>query len=405
MSNVLSVKQAQQLEAVVSKRGTGEISRQELLDLSNELFAKPNALAWVPKLASKAGWGKYDITSLVFGSSQSPESSAIANSNESGAVYQSAAARAPKVKLADGVPVAEADSSYLPVVDKNYVPHGNMKTLEPVIASGLFYPVFITGLSGNGKTTMVQQVCAKLKRELFRANITIETDEDDLLGGFRLVNGDTVWQDGAVVEAMRRGAVLLLDEVDLASNKIMCLQSVLEGKAIYLKKINQVVEPAKGFTVVATANTKGKGDNSGAFAGTNVLNEAFLDRFPVTIYQDYPTNKQEIKILECIRASIGATGDEDFSGKLVTWAANIRKAYDEEAVTEIITTRRLINIVQAHHIFGDRKKAIELCIERFDDETKKAFLDFYNALDDSSVESDQNAVEAEKLTKEDVIAW
>lgn len=402
MSNVLSAKQSQQLEAVVAKRGTGILDRQEILGLSNELFGKPNSLAWIAQKAEKPSWGKYDITNLVFASNQPDVSNQVSYANSN--VILEARKKAPVV-VAEGMPIVDSDSSYLPVVDKNYVPHANMKLLEPIISSGLFYPVFITGLSGNGKTTMVQQVCAKLNRELFRANITVETDEDDLLGGFRLVNGDTVWQDGVVVEAMRRGAVLLLDEVDLASNKIMCLQSALEGKAIYLKKINQVVEPAKGFTVVATANTKGKGDNTGAFIGTNVLNEAFLDRFPITIYQDYPTRLQEVKILDMIRASIGATGDEDFSGKLVTWAANIRKAYEEEAVTEIITTRRLINIVQAQHIFKDRQKSIELCIERFDEETKKAFLDFYKALDGGDEQTATTQAGAEQISKEDVLAW
>lgn len=330
----------------------------------------------------------------------------IENTDDNSVIFD-AASRKAKVAVTpvEGLPVVDENSSYLPKIDTNYVPHGNLKMLEPIIASGLFYPVFITGLSGNGKTTMVQQACAKLKRELFRANITVETDEDDLLGGFRLVNGDTVWQDGAVVEAMRRGAVLLLDEVDLASNKIMCLQSVLEGKAIYLKKINQVVEPAKGFTVVATANTKGKGDATGAFIGTNTLNEAFLDRFPITIYQDYPTQKQEVKILELIRAQIGSTGDEDFADKLVTWAVSIRKAYDEEAVSEIITTRRLINIVQAHHIFKDRKKSIEMCIERFDEETRKAFLDFYKALDGSGAADASGGVTAEPITAQKILTW
>lgn len=405
MTIELSSKQAQQLAEVVAKRGTGNISRTELLEVSKELYGSENALVWISRSAPKAGWGLYQLSALISNLAESVSAEQSQEQSEDQTQTQwanAAAARRPAVKLAEGLEPASPDSAFLPVVDKNYIQHENFKLVEPIIASGMFYPVFITGLSGNGKTTMVQQVCAKLKRELVRANITIETDEDDLLGGFRLVGGDTVWQDGPVIEAMKRGAVLLLDEVDLASNKIMCLQSVLEGKSIFLKKVNQVIEPAKGFTVLATANTKGKGDNSGGFVGTNILNEAFLDRFPITVYQDYPTNKQEIKILEAIRTSIGAEGDEDFVPKLVTWASNIRKAYEEESVSEIITTRRLINIVQAHHIFKDRKRSIELCIERFDEETKKAFLDFYKALDDAASTTGQATT---KVTAEDVLAW
>lgn len=393
MSNVLSVKQVNQLKAVVEKRGSGQLHRAELLELSVELFGKPNSLAWIPQVSVVVERGVYDISNIV--------SSLDAESTTTNVVME-ASRKSPKVQQNFVAPDVE-DSPNLPKIDSGYVAHTNMKIVEPIIASGLFYPVFITGLSGNGKTTMVQQVCAKLKRELFRANITVETDEDDLLGGFRLIDGNTVWQDGVVIEAMRRGAVLLLDEVDLASNKIMCLQSVLEGKSIYLKKTNQVIEPAKGFTVIATANTKGKGDDSGTFIGTNVLNEAFLDRFPITVYQTYPTQKQEIKILELVREQLGETGEDDFSGKLVVWANSIRKAYDEDAVTEIITTRRLINIVQAQNIFKDRKKSIELCIERFDTETKKAFLDFYSALDSEPTKIEESPEVV--YVREDVLKW
>ena len=239
----------------------------------------------------------------------------------------------------------------------------------------MFYPVFITGMSGNGKTFSVEQACANLNRELIRVNITIETDEDDLIGGFRLVNGNTVWHNGPVVEALERGAVLLLDEVDLASNKILCLQSVLEGKGVFLKKIGKYVKPSKGFTVIATANTKGKGSDDGRFVGTNVLNEAFLERFPVTFEQAYPTPATEQKMLDLLSA------DKEFNKRLVDWADIIRRTFYDGGVDEIISTRRLVHIVKAFQIFGNRAKAITTCISRFDEETKQAFQELYDKVD------------------------
>ena len=276
--------------------------------------------------------------------------------------------------------VMEDQDSYIPEKFLGYVPWGNFNTVKDVIKSNIFYPMFITGLSGNGKTLMVKEVCAKLKREFIRANITVETDEDDLIGGFRLLNGETVWHDGPVVTAMKRGAVLLLDEIDLASNKIMALQPVLEGSSIYLKKIGKWVHPAEGFTVIATANTKGQGSDDGRFIGTNVLNEAFLERFPVTIEQSYPTAKMETKILD---NELGKHGIEDaeFSTNLVKWADVIRKTFYEGGVDEIISTRRLVHIVGAFSIFKDKSKAIELTVNRFDIETKESFLDLYSKID------------------------
>ena len=265
--------------------------------------------------------------------------------------------------------------SFIPDKDANYVPFGNFADVKKIIASRRFYPTFITGLSGNGKTVSVEQACASLNRELIRVNITIETDEDDLIGGFRLVNGETVWHNGPVVEALERGAVLLLDEVDLASNKILCLQSVLEGKGLFLKKIGKYVKPALGFTIFATANTKGKGSDDGRFVGTNVLNEAFLERFPVTFEQSYPTAATETKIL------INNGAEETFADNLVKWAGVIRKTFFDGGVDEIITTRRLVHIVQANDIFGDRIKAITNCINRFDEDTKQSFLDLYTKVD------------------------
>ena len=276
--------------------------------------------------------------------------------------------------------VMDNQDSYIPEKFDGYVSWGNFNTVKDVVKSEIFYPLFITGLSGNGKTLLVKEVCAKLKREFVRANITIETDEDDLVGGFRLLNGETVWHDGPVVTAMKRGAILLLDEIDLASNKIMCLQPVLEGSSVYIKKIGKWVHPKKGFNVIATANTKGQGADDGKFIGTNILNEAFLERFPVTIEQTYPTAAMETKILN---NEFGKHGIEDseFAKNLVKFADVVRKTFAEGGVDEIISTRRLVHIVGAYAIFDDKLKAIEMCVARFDDETKSSFVDLYSKID------------------------
>jgi len=276
--------------------------------------------------------------------------------------------------------VMDQQDSYVPERFNGYVPWGNYSTVQSVIKAGIFYPIFITGMSGNGKTLMVKEVCAKLKREYVRANITIETDEDDLIGGFRLINGETVWHDGPVVTAMKRGAVLLLDEIDLASNKIMALQPVLEGSSIYLKKIGKWIHPEPGFTVIATANTKGQGSDDGRFIGTNVLNEAFLERFPVTIEQSYPTAKMETKMLVNELAKHDLK-DDSFVDNLIKWADVIRKTFMEGGCDEIISTRRLVHIIGAYSIFKDKMTAIQLTVNRFDTETKESFLDLYTKID------------------------
>ena len=262
-----------------------------------------------------------------------------------------------------------------PEKDDTFVKFGPFGDLKTIIQAGLFYPTFITGLSGNGKTFSVEQACAQTGRELVRVNITIETDEDDLIGGFRLVNGDTVWHNGPVIEALERGAVLLLDEIDLASNKILCLQSILEGKGVFLKKMGKYVKPKAGFNVIATANTKGKGSDDGRFIGTNVLNEAFLERFALTFEQEYPTTSVETKILS------KRCSDKEFCARLSDWADIIRKTFYDGGIDEVISTRRLIHIIQAYAIFNDKVKAIQLCLNRFDDETKQAFLDLYDKVD------------------------
>ena len=267
------------------------------------------------------------------------------------------------------------EQNLIPQKDDSFVKFGNFGDIKKIIESRVFYPTFITGLSGNGKTFSVEQACAQLGRELIRVNITIETDEDDLIGGFRLVNGETVWHNGPVIEALERGAILLLDEIDLASNKILCLQSILEGNGVFLKKIGKFIQPTAGFNVIATANTKGKGSDDGRFIGTNVLNEAFLERFPVTFEQEYPTAATETKILNKLCA------DENFCKRLADWADIIRKTFYDGGIEEIISTRRLVHIIKAYNIFGDKAKAIQVCVNRFDDETKQAFLELYDKVD------------------------
>ena len=277
-----------------------------------------------------------------------------------------------------GQPVAERN--LVPEKDETFVKFGSFNDVKKIIQSKQFYPTFVTGLSGNGKTFSIEQACAQLGRELIRVNITIETDEDDLIGGFRLVNGETVWHNGPVIEALERGAILLLDEIDLASNKILCLQSVLEGNGLFLKKIGRYVEPRDGFNIFATANTKGKGSDDGRFIGTNVLNEAFLERFPVTFEQEYPTVNNEVKILQAVSKTLGKV-DEDFCKRLVDWADIIRKTFYDGGIEDIISTRRLVHIIRAYSIFKDKAKAMKVCINRFDDETKQAFMELYDKVD------------------------
>jgi len=273
-----------------------------------------------------------------------------------------------------------SEKNLVPEIDETFFKFGNFADIKKVIQSKQFYPTFITGLSGNGKTFSVEQACAQLGRELIRVNITIETDEDDLIGGFRLVDGATVWHNGPVIEALERGAILLLDEIDLASNKILCLQSVLEGNGVFLKKIGRFVKPRAGFNILATANTKGKGSDDGRFIGTNVLNEAFLERFPVTFEQAYPSVNNEIKLL-CLHADRVGVKDAEFVKKLVDWADIIRKTFYDGGIEELISTRRLVHILRAYSIFKNKAKAIQVCINRFDDETKQSFMELYDKVD------------------------
>jgi hypothetical protein len=276
----------------------------------------------------------------------------------------------------------------VPAPFEGFVPWGNFSLIEKVVKSGMFYPIFVTGLSGNGKTLMVEQVCAKLNKELIRVNVTIETDEDDLLGGFRLVNGETKFVPGPVIEAMERGCTLLLDECDLGSNKLLALQPVLEGKGVYLKKINKWVTPKEGFNVMATANTKGKGSDDGRFIGTNILNEAFLERFAITMEQPYASAITEKKIVMGSMKKYNAV-DEGFASNLITWAEVIRKTFYDGGVDEVISTRRLDHIVKAFAIFGDKMQSIELCVARFDEDTKVSFLDLYTKIDAGILTSEE----------------
>ena len=360
--------QTAQTEALYKKYGRVEITRSEIND-----FVKSGEISnpsWLKSDKYKVSRGVYSLP--IAGNDFSPSLTDVPLVDET-----------PKVETVSQAAfvVSSLVGNIVPDKDPVFVPWGHFKDIKSIIASKVFYPIFVTGLSGNGKTMNVTQACAAAKRECIRVNITIETDEDDLLGGYRLQDGQTVWQNGPVIEAMERGALLLLDEIDLASNKIMCLQPILEGNGVFLKKINRFVKPSKGFNVIATANTKGQGSDDGKFIGTNILNEAFLERFPITVEQAYPTNKIETKILLNVMAEKGLTATAEFATSLVTWADIIRKTYYEGGVDELISTRRLVHIVEAFSIFKNKMKSIEMCTNRFDLDTKTSFLDLYTKID------------------------
>ena len=368
--NTLNATQTEQVEALFKKYGRVEISRSEIND-----FVKSGEISnpsWLKNDKYKVSRGVYSLP--IAGNDFSPTLTDVPLVPEE--------PKEPVVAKAAFV-VSSLIGNIVPDKDPVFVPWGYFKDIKKIVSSKAFYPIFVTGLSGNGKTMNVSQACAAANRECIRVNITIETDEDDLLGGYRLQDGQTVWQNGPVIEAMKRGALLLLDEIDLASNKIMCLQPILEGNGVFLKKINQFVKPAKGFNVIATANTKGQGSDDGKFIGTNILNEAFLERFPITIEQAYPTNKIEEKILLNVMSDKKLTSvvDNEFAKSLVTWADIIRKTYYEGGVDELISTRRLVHIVEAFSIFKNKMKAIEMCTNRFDLDTKTSFLDLYTKID------------------------
>jgi hypothetical protein len=375
---MLNTKQQEFVDYAVEKFGTAELTVAELKE-ANAHFGCKYAPQWLIKNADyKVGKSTFRLpTESNMVSTPSNVKEAVPETEK---VLTTKAPETATVSEAAYV-VSSLTGDIVPKKDPVFVSFGNYPDVKSIIKSKMFYPVFITGLSGNGKTMGVTQACAENKRELIRVNITIETDEDDLLGGYRLKDGQTVWQNGPVIEAMERGAVLLLDEIDLASNKIMCLQPILEGSGVFVKKINRFIKPANGFNVIATANTKGQGSDDGKFIGTNVLNEAFLERFPITFEQSYPSVAIEQKILVATYKNSTGKSDDDFCKKLVTWADVIRKTYFDGGVDEIISTRRLVHIIQAYAIFGKKMKAVEVCTNRFDDDTKNSFIELYTKVD------------------------
>lgn len=367
------------------------VSREELLSICKKqgMVAPPNWI--VMDKSRRVGRGLYMVNEII--DIEKPHCYNVAQEPTMNTTLE---AKSSVLAMTNG----DRDT-IIPTMSPEYVPWGHFHDIEALIRNKSFTTVYITGLSGNGKTTMVEQICAKLKRECFRVNIIGSTDEDDLFGGLRLVNGDTVWQDGAVIQAMKRGAVLLLDEVDLGSEKLMCLQPVLEGKGVYVKKKNEWVTPAEGFCVVATANTKGKGSEDGRFVGTQIINEAFLDRFDYTYEQEYAPKTTEKKI---IMKAMKKYGKEDpaFADNLVSWAEMIRKSFKDGAVNEIISTRRLINICKAYAVFGNKVKAVNMSLARFDRETQEAFLSLYKKIDGDPAIAEQSKEVKEAKVDEDV---
>jgi hypothetical protein len=372
---MLNTKQQEFVDYAIKKFGSNELTTSQLKE-ANANFGCKYAPQWLIKNAD------FKIGKSLFKLPSEGDFATDVKVESKGEAEKVLTTKAPETETVSEAAyvVSSLTGDIVPKKDPVFVSFGNYPDVKSIIRSKMFYPVFITGLSGNGKTMGVTQACAENKSELIRVNITIETDEDDLLGGYRLRDGQTVWQNGPVIEAMERGAVLLLDEIDLASNKIMCLQPILEGSGVFVKKINKFIKPAHGFNVIATANTKGQGSDDGKFIGTNVLNEAFLERFPITFEQSYPKPAVEEKILNSTLKASGKS-DKDFCKKLVTWADVIRKTYFDGGVDEIISTRRLVHIIQAYAIFGKKMKAVEVCTNRFDDDTKNSFIELYTKVD------------------------
>ena len=361
------------VDAAAEMFGDGAVLSKQNVRASAEKAGVPFP-TWFMKPIFKSYYGHYKLPS----ENEAPVASTLTGTAES--VNESPTT----VNL---IGINSIKQNLVPAKFDGFVEWGHFSTLNKVVKSGMFYPVFITGLSGNGKTLMVEEIHAKLDKELIRVNITIETDEDDLLGGFRLVNGETKFMPGPVIEAMERGCTLLLDECDLGSNKLLALQPVLEGKGVYLKKVNKWIIPKAGFNVIATANTKGKGSEDGRFIGTNIMNEAFLERFAITLEQPYASAAIEKKIVLGSMKKYDSV-DEDFALNLVTWAEVIRKTFYDGGIDEVISTRRLDHIVKAVTIFGDKMKAIELCVARFDEDTKTSFLDLYTKIDAGVLETE-----------------
>lgn len=349
---------------------TTEFSRREILSAADSVGAKYSNINAVMDMGERVRKGIYDLSGVVVPfQKQQMETSPVHNLTS-----------------------MSSDDVYVPARDDTYVAWGFFKDVEMIIKSEMFYPTFITGLSGNGKTMMVEQACAKAGRQYVRVQITPETDEDDLIGGFRLINGETVFFKGPVVHAMEAGAILLIDEIDRASNKLMCLQGVLEGKPVLLKKTGEVVKPAPGFNVIATANTKGKGSEDGRFTAATIIDDAFLERFTITMEQPFPTLNTEKKIVVKHMEKFGSV-DKEYADKLCVWAEVIRKTFEDDGVDEVVSTRRLCHIAQTFAIFNDRVKAIELCISRFDSDTKAAFIDLYTKVDADALPKEETPTE------------
>jgi len=384
-----------------SDNQSGIFSRKEIMDTAERLG--------IAKQGSAVGYivGNYAVGQNQFqilpeaGESLGIKTAANTNVAKPLEVIQTKTetVEASAAKILTQAKLAVEIDNLIPEKDNTYVPFGFYKDLVNIVKSDMFYPTFICGLSGNGKTMMVEQVCARLKKEAIRVNISIETDEDDLIGGNTLVDGNVVYREGPVLTAMKRGAILILDEIDRGSNKLMCLQAILEGKPYFNKKSGEVVQPAPGFNVIATANTKGRGSDDGKFMGAQILDEAFLERFAITVEQEYPSNAQEKKIV-LNKMEVANCVDEEFATNLVNWAEVIRKTFYEGAIDELISTRRLEHIVKAFAMFGDRLKAIQLCVNRFDAETKTAFVDLYTKVDEGV---DLNAETSDDETDEEAL--
>ncbi len=355
-----------------AKRYGATATRQQLVALSSEGYSRQ---FWLEDDKYRIGRGVYQLPLDEFNINLN---TGLATVIEMPKKESPVSVVKPVAKISSVGRVEEG--AIVPKVNSLYVPFGFFDKMKAIVASQRFYPVFVSGLSGNGKTFMVEQACAQAKREFLRVNISPETDEDDLIGGFRLIDGETKWFDGPVIQAMKRGSVLVLDEIDRGSNKLMCIQGVLEGKGVQIKKTGEFVEPATGFNVVATANTKGKGDETGRYMAATILDDAFLERFPITVEQEYPDTKVETKILVKMFDNLGIK-DKDFVDNLVKWADIIRKTFQEGAIDELISTRRLVHIAEAYTIFNNKMDAIQYCINRFDGETKSAFLDLYTKID------------------------
>jgi hypothetical protein len=347
-----------------------EFSRDEMFAFAENVGAKRNTAAGLMKKCERVGRGQYMLNAL----------GATAKVVQMPPKPASAPEKSPVAKAVAKVQSTMSDEVYIPQKDATFVKWGYFTDVKKIIDSKMFFPMFVAGLSGNGKTMMIEQACALSKREYVRVQITPETDEDDLIGGFRLLDGETVFAKGPVIKAMEAGAILLIDEIDRGSNKLMALQGVLEGKPVLIKKTGEVVTPAEGFNVIATANTKGQGDEAGRFAAATIIDEAFLERFNVTLEQPYPSAAVEKKIINNHMSKFG-TSDEDFTENLVKWGQAIRKTFEDGGVDDIISTRRMCHIVQTFTIFGDKKKAIELCVNRFDADTRSAFIDLYEKID------------------------